>query len=161
MKRHPDLHQLSREHQPALVLARRAEQIAASGDDPAVAAAWIAVEAAFRAELGPHFAVEERHLLPPLARAGAAALAQRAQRDHDQLRALLAGAADPRERLRAFGGCLRAHVRFEEAELFPAAEAALSDLALAAVAQACGQEVPGQKVPDTSPLEHIRSKISR
>jgi hypothetical protein len=132
------LRDLSDEHHAALVLALRARRAAAGGDAGAVAALWAEAERVHAAELAPHFAIEERWLAPPLAAAGGAALAERLRADHAALRAALApGAPRGAEALAAFAERLNVHVRFEERELFPAAERSLPAAALAAVAEAC------------------------
>jgi hemerythrin-like domain-containing protein len=97
---------------------------------------WEAIAEAFAADIGPHFEVEEQHLLPPLEAAGEEQLALRTWSDHRRLRALLGRAGDDRDRLQQFGQLLREHVRFEENELFPAAEKALGSIELAAIAEA-------------------------
>jgi hypothetical protein len=132
MRRDPRLRDLSDDHHQALVLARRAST------SSQVPETWAEVRRRFDAELAPHFAVEERVLLPALEAAGEAALAARTRSEHAQLRALLDGDADAEARLRAFGALLTAHVRFEERELFPAAEARLPSAVLDAVAAAHG-----------------------
>lgn len=136
MKRDPHLHDLSRDHHHALVLARQAERAALSGSDADVAAIWASVSVAFEAELNPHFIVEEQHLLSALEGAGEEALTARTRAEHARLRALNGGADNARDRLAKFGALLRQHVRFEERELFPLAEELLSIEALQAVAEA-------------------------
>jgi hemerythrin-like domain-containing protein len=121
MKRDPALAGLSREHQEALVLARRA----ALPDPGAEDAARLCEQLLHRwdAQFEPHFAVEESVLLPALANAGEASAAREAQRQHDTLRALTARVrAGEHAALPAWGMAMRVHVRFEERELFPLAE---------------------------------------
>jgi hemerythrin-like domain-containing protein len=124
MKRDPALAGLSREHQEALVLARRA-----ASPDPGAEDAARLVEQLLRrwdAQFEPHFAVEERVLLPALAEAGANEAVHEAQRQHDALRALTARVrAGDHAALPAWGAAMRDHVRFEERELFPLAERVL------------------------------------
>ncbi|MBK8011756.1 MAG: hemerythrin domain-containing protein [Deltaproteobacteria bacterium] len=136
MKRDPHLLDLSRDHHHALVLARRAETTAADGTDDDVTSTWETIAEAFDADLAPHFEVEELYLLPPIDAAGEVELVRRTRSDHERLRSLLASADDPRSRLREFGERLRQHVRFEEQELFPTAEATLDAAQLRAVANA-------------------------
>ncbi|HSJ97872.1 MAG TPA: hemerythrin domain-containing protein [Myxococcota bacterium] len=138
MRRSAPLRDLSDEHHAALVLALRSRRAAASGEPGAVAAAWAEAERIHGVELEPHFAIEERWLVPPLEAAGESALAARLRADHAALRAALAiGALRSAEALAGFAERLAAHVRFEERELFPAAERTLPPAALAAIAEAC------------------------
>ncbi|MBI5428078.1 MAG: hemerythrin domain-containing protein [Nitrospinae bacterium] len=70
--------------------------------------------------LAPHFAEEERALLPRTLAEGGNSLAERLKEDHARLRELaariIAGGA---EALTEFGTLLSNHVHFEERELFP------------------------------------------
>jgi hemerythrin-like domain-containing protein len=121
MKRDPRLHTLSSDHHQALVLARRIEGEVSRGE--AGAATVVHLRNRFELELAPHFAAEERHLLPALREAGRAELVDRTLREHAALRGHLAGAeAGDLGRLDAFAKLLAEHVRFEEHELFPACE---------------------------------------
>jgi hemerythrin-like domain-containing protein len=119
LRRQQFLLRLSREHHHGLVLARRAVRAAEQGPD-AVVAGWEAVREAHRSELVEHFRDEESRVLPLLGSADDA-LVSRTLREHDQLRALIAGGATADE-LRAFGELLARHIRFEERQLFPAIE---------------------------------------
>jgi len=127
MKRHAALAKFSREHHFALVIARRAKQ--AIGDAPEIALA-------FSQDIETHFVKEEAHLLPALEMEGQAALVARTLADHDALRELARrlAAGDP-EALRKFGELLEKHVRFEERELFPLAESALTQEVLDRIAR--------------------------
>ena len=133
MKRHPQLQDLSREHHGALKLARAARQAAESGQAENVAALARRVVDRFAAELDPHFRVEESGILVALARAGETALVQRTLKEHAELRALAstfstAEAAESAEAamLSRFGDLLASHVRFEERELFEAAQSLMA-----------------------------------
>lgn len=120
MKRSPALQQLSREHHTALSLALR---IAKAVDAAARKALMDRLPGLFAAELEPHFQEEEAGLLPQLAAAGEAALAERTLAEHAEMRAQVARvAAGEAEALADFGRLLQAHVRFEERELFAVAE---------------------------------------
>jgi iron-sulfur cluster repair protein YtfE (RIC family) len=136
MKRDPRLQDLSRDHHHALVLARQS-RMAAKGTDEEARAQLTATRTKLEHDLAPHFAVEEELLLPALEAAGCVELVARTRTDHDRLRELLreSEAIEDRERLRRFGQLLRDHVRFEENELFPAAEANLDAGTLTAVAE--------------------------
>jgi hemerythrin-like domain-containing protein len=130
MKRDARLQGLSSEHHQGLVLARRA----ANGELDAAA-----VRRRFDAELAPHFQVEEEALLPALEEVGEAALAARTRREHAELRGhLAAGERGETGRLAEFGALLERHIRFEERELFPAAEARLADDQLDLIGQRHG-----------------------
>lgn len=135
MRRAPGLVALSREHHAALVLAKRAQRN--SGTEPRSAATFAAELAViFAGELEPHFRVEEEALLPALARAGEVAAVQRTLDEHAELRGLAAQcAAGEAAGLARFGTALEAHVRFEERELFPLAEAVLTPRELARCAR--------------------------
>lgn len=115
MKRDARLQGLSSDHHRALVLARALR----SGTAPALDA--------LRAELEPHFRIEEDVLLPALEAAGERALAERTRDDHTFLRSAPAG--------EALAERLEAHVRFEERELFPRCEAVLDGAVLDEVAR--------------------------
>ena len=123
MTRRPALRQLSREHHGALVLALR---ITRATDAATLARLMATVPEVFARELEPHFRDEETNLLPGLATAGAHALVDRTLEEHQLLRGLFARvAAGDAASLGQFGEALRAHVRFEEHELFATAETLL------------------------------------
>jgi tellurite methyltransferase len=140
MQRHAGLQGLSRDHHHALVLARRlrsaVDPAAGAADDQA---AFLAeVHAAWDADVVPHFAVEERELLPLCHGAGPdlEAHAETIRGDHAALRSLLADllvTASFAGVAAAMAARLEAHVRFEERVWFPALEAALDDDVLAAL----------------------------
>ncbi|MEP6654625.1 MAG: DUF3565 domain-containing protein [Myxococcales bacterium] len=130
MKRSLPLRNLSRQHHQTLVLARA---LRAAGSVPHSSEALTAeirrLQAAGRAELAPHFQVEERELFP-LSHGRGTALAEQAatvRRDHAALREMLA-ALSPDDFARQAGALaarLEEHVRFEERHWFPALEAVL------------------------------------
>ncbi len=123
MKRAEPLIALSREHHSALSLALRARRTARDGDLESVKRVSAEINDRFETELEPHFQEEERWLLPALSQAGENALVDRTLAEHAELRSLVGQLAHPgRELLSAFADALSAHVRFEERELFPAAE---------------------------------------
>jgi len=123
MKRSPALLKLSREHHTALSLALRIEKASHTAAQDILLAT---LPGLFRGELEPHFQEEEKALLPQLAQAGEAALVSRTLEEHRQIRDLVGHLADgDRTSLPAFGALLRAHVRFEERELFVTAQRVL------------------------------------
>lgn len=128
MKRHPQLLELSREHHGALKLARHARLAAESGRGEEIARLAQRVVALFARELEPHFQVEEREVLPLLAAAGEGLLVERTLAEHAELRALADRLQVPdAATLARFAELLLAHVRFEERELFEAAQRSLPD----------------------------------
>ncbi len=138
MKRVEELRVLSSDHHRGLVLAKKAQQAAGSGLSAEVA--WADLEAAFKRELEPHFQIEEQTLIEPLRALGEDALVDQLTREHAQLRACFA--ADwPRgyAALKRFGDLLKAHIRFEERELFEVVQARFSAEQLQAVAAASAE----------------------
>ncbi|HMN20401.1 MAG TPA: hemerythrin domain-containing protein [Ottowia sp.] len=137
MKRDPRLVGLSREHHHALVLAVHLGKAVRA--HAALDAAAHELARRFRAEIEPHFRVEEEILLPALRALGAdsRALVRRAEADHAWLRAGAARAeAGASDHLAAWGERLAAHVRFEERELFEHAQQVLAPQVLDALARA-------------------------
>lgn len=139
MKRHVALRQLSSDHHSGLVLARRVGKLATDSD---LAAAAQNLLTAWRAEIGPHFIAEEEWLLPLFARHTAPdhPLIVETLRQHVMMRALVDEieerlAAPSLPLLQALADALREHIRFEENELFPAIEAALSEAQLQRLAE--------------------------
>lgn len=136
MKRFPELRRLSDDHHQGLVLARRARQTAAGTGGHSVEGVWAEVARRFRAEFEPHFRVEETTLAPALSAAGEAELVAKLHADHAALRALVAAQAG-RDGLKEFGDRMEQHIRFEERELFEAAQAKLSPEVLSKIREAC------------------------
>ncbi|MDQ2807598.1 MAG: hemerythrin domain-containing protein [Chloroflexota bacterium] len=141
MKRHPSLQSLSHDHHHGLVQARRLREAAAAEADLAVVAAdFLAV---WTADIQPHFRAEEETLFPAFARYGDAHLPPvvRTLLEHveirrqvdDLARELAAGTLTPAT-LEGIGTQLQAHIRYEEAVVFPLIEAALPEAALADLA---------------------------
>ncbi|MEI7613116.1 MAG: hemerythrin domain-containing protein [Betaproteobacteria bacterium] len=131
MKRHPALLTWSREHHAALVLAKRAQRLTEFSPDT-LKAIISEVNRVFSLELAPHFHLEEQYLLPALLNAGQAEAVERTLAEHAELRSLVdqLDISHP-EVIHRFGKALADHVRFEERELFPLAESALSSETLA------------------------------
>lgn len=126
MKRHPTLLQLSREHYSALKLARDARRAAESDAANAMTALAPRVVDLFATELEPHFRVEERGILVFLAQSGEHALVARTLAEHAELRRFARELSSPdAQTLLRFADLLTAHVRFEEREVFQAAQARL------------------------------------
>jgi hemerythrin-like domain-containing protein len=135
MQRSDALAPLSREHHVALEVALRLRRASADTAEEALGRFE-----AFWSEHGQrHFAAEEELVLGALPEGDAAlaAAAQRLEREHARLRrqAACVKAGDV-EALNELGDLLRDHVRFEERELFPLVEDALSPDALDALGRA-------------------------
>lgn len=121
MKRDPALRNLSNEHHQGLVLAKRAKKAACTDD---AQQAWNEIRSRFATEMEPHFQDEETGLLPALERAGEAELVKRTLDEHIALRRLIG--ENSVESMIRFAGLLEQHIRFEERELFEAAQRVLT-----------------------------------
>jgi hypothetical protein len=134
MKRDPRLRGLSSQHHDALVLSRRLAEFAGSVSWSSKDATRLGDE--FDREIDPHFRVEEELLLPALRQVDQMPLVVRTEVDHAFLRNAVAAARTGNAAAAlAFGERLRAHVRFEEGELFPVCEATLPSAVLYEVAR--------------------------
>ncbi|WP_462323185.1 hemerythrin domain-containing protein [Halochromatium sp.] len=128
MQRDPNLVRLSHDHQSALVLAKRARELA-TVEDPKRRARWAEIQTRFADELEPHFQLEERGLLPALRGVGQNALVERTLSEHAELRALIL--TETPDAPARFGDALNAHIRFEERTLFETAQQVLEPAVLA------------------------------
>jgi iron-sulfur cluster repair protein YtfE (RIC family) len=113
----------SRQHHATLTLARHLRAVADGVPLPEAFARLLERQCA---ELPQHFADEEA-LLGPCLQASAAQYLERLAAEHAELRAALAAlpkppTAAPAAALGELGRRLEQHIRFEERELFPAAE---------------------------------------
>lgn len=151
MKRHQALFSLSHDHHEALVAARRLRRGADTADPNAAIIAFLRF---FAASAVPHFREEEELLFPHVAGSEAAReLVVQALLEHQrlhagaaQLRGLVARGSDSRDiagPMRDIANLLKAHVRFEERQLFPLIEELLSEEALSTLANAATQESNG------------------
>ncbi|MEQ8767784.1 MAG: hemerythrin domain-containing protein [Planctomycetota bacterium] len=118
MKRHTALLPLSREHHHALVLSRQLRQ---AEDAEQRAAAQDRLTSQWRELIVPHFADEERWILPLLTGEEAGRL----QSEHDAMRELAASIVTSTntplaQDLHRLGSLLHDHIRWEERELFEA-----------------------------------------
>jgi len=135
MKREESLQPFSRDHHNGLVVAKAL--LDAVGEDAAARQEALGQFSwAWQTEMAAHFADEERLLIPLLdAHAG-----RRLTDEHRMLRELANEALLRRQRrdpdaafLKRLGTQLHDHIRWEERELFPALEAALTDEQAAAL----------------------------
>lgn len=144
MKRDRRLRDLSDDHHHALVLARRATEAATDVETVRVRV-WAEVVHRFDEELAPHFAIEERYLLPMLDQGCHAELIKRTRDEHTALRELVSDDhQDLASRLVNFGNLLREHVRFEERVLFMVIQDIDDHDGLEAVAAACARKECGR-----------------
>lgn len=142
MQRSPELAPLSRDHNHALLLARRARQAAGRASEQEIAECWHALRSAWNLDLADHFAAEEKLLFPHLREHGEAELAASLQREHDAIRRTMTRADSlDATRLRVLGDVLEHHVRVEEREAFPLLERILTVSELAAIAAELEPEV--------------------
>lgn len=144
MKRDPSLRSYSEDHHHGLVAARRLGQAAERGAE--IDTAVTAYLDAWRSHILPHFRDEEDLLLPALAAVSGDddPVIARTQREHVALRRLareleVAEGEPRRAAALAAAALLHDHIRFEEAELFPAIEARVSRAALDGLARAPGR----------------------
>lgn len=144
MKRSAELRELSVQHHYGLVEARRL-RLAAAGKE-ALAEAMELFLNAWKAEIQPHFRLEEEVLLPELARRldPADPLIVRTLTEHVALRRAVreleraAEEEQQREIAGWIGQALDDHIRFEERVLFLAAEEALAGSLLEALGKELG-----------------------
>lgn len=128
MKRAKELIPLSREHNRALLLARRARRAAHSQDPDRIREAWRELLEVYRDEMADHFRTEESLLFPIARELGHHSLVDRLLREHAAIRQTLAEShRQTPERLKTLGEVLTQHVRREERELFPILETQLDD----------------------------------
>jgi len=139
LHRHIALRPLSKEHHAALVLAR-AVRWACEGRRGTLAEARARVVQAWSTLLAPHFAVEERWLVPHAGELAGALLEQ--HRDLAEACERVRAAEDATE-LAAFGRALDDHIRWEERVLFPMHEARLEEADLARIGAALDEHGRG------------------
>ena len=116
MKRSITLTPLSREHHQALVFCKRLKEIYNAPSDVQLQQ-WLMFKPLLVAALLPHFEEEERYFLHELGVSSQHHLIQHMLQDHQSIRDYI----DTQEfdKLSVFADLLKAHVRFEERELFP------------------------------------------
>lgn len=137
------------------MLAQRIDREVPSMTSDELAQLYSTVIAFWSAGLLPHFTAEGECLLARLVRHVPAEdeLVRRLQRDHLQIEALVASMRDAsdlatrREALVGLGEALRAHVRWEEETLFPAAESTLTEDELDALGVDLSARLPEHPLP--------------
>lgn len=139
MKRHPDLLQLSREHHGALRLALHYRHAAGSSNPDDIGEMARRVASFFNGELDRHFHIEEQGILAFLKQIGEHDMARRTLAEHEELRKLIGALSrSDAATLLSFADLLAVHVRFEERDLIPLAEAMLR------TANPCPSVPPGE-----------------
>ncbi len=118
MYRDPALRPWSQEHHALLSVAR---QLRRAQNNDALAQAWQRL-LDWRHQLLLHLSDEDRRLLP-VVQSLSIDLAAQIAREHQQLRDLLQGEADVAV---ALADLLESHIRFEERQVFPTLQNALS-----------------------------------
>ncbi|MYH41143.1 MAG: hemerythrin domain-containing protein [Chloroflexi bacterium] len=153
MRRDPRLVRLSEEHHHGLVFALRLERELPGADGQALAGLYADLVRFWARGLLPHFHAETECLLARLLRHTSPedGRVTRLQRDHLAMEALVArmrdagGDGERREALAAFGETLRAHIRWEERDLFEALQETLTPSEL----DAAGREIE-ERLPKTT-----------
>jgi hemerythrin-like domain-containing protein len=136
LKRHPALQPFSREHLTGLFHAHQLMWLSNGRARADLITTVANFRKAWEDEIALHFAEEERLFadLPV-----AAASLERLHQEHDAVRALLpslfAAKADDQDLCLRFGQMLNDHIRWEERQLYPEIEQALSETALAALGE--------------------------
>jgi len=121
---------MTSEHHQALVLADRLRRACSQGC--VSRELLLSTCRTFQDDLNPHFEIEEQLILPVLHAAGSGDLVDRTNEEHRKLRSLIAAAERAEDatnatmHLHAFADLLTAHVRFEERDLFDAAQQILT-----------------------------------
>lgn len=123
LKRNPSLQPLSREHHDGLMLCFKIRQAIAAGADPEKITTFIHWFS--REHLEPHFAAEEKYLLPLLAADDH--LSARTLEEHSVLRSYFKRPLLTTEELSHFAALLDDHIRFEERILFQALQSSVSE----------------------------------
>jgi hemerythrin-like domain-containing protein len=116
MKRSLVLQPLSREHHQALVFSKRLHALADLPEQKQLKE-WSGFRLVLSDALLPHFDEEERYFLQELGVAENNHLVQHMLEDHRAMRAYMS--SEDVSQLHQFSDLLKAHVRFEERELFP------------------------------------------
>lgn len=128
MKRSKHLEPLSHDHYEGLVVAGRLQKGLSKQASLDVMAAYIAHF--WKTHLAHHFQQEETHLLPLLEESSSTkALAERMVEEHVRIRELvtLAEKDVSAQPLAELSRMMKAHIRFEEREVFPALEAQMPE----------------------------------
>jgi len=145
MRRDPRLVRLSEEHHHGLVFALRLERELPDAGDEELAALYAELLRFWARGLLPHFHAETECLIARLVRhvSDEDERVRRIQREHLGMEALVArmrdatGDQDRRDALATFGETLRAHIRWEERELFESLQTDLNEAEL----EAAGAEI--------------------
>ena len=132
MKRSEHLEPLSHDHYEGLLIAGRIRKGLSRQASPEVMAAYVAHF--WESHLARHFHQEEALLLPLLSGMGEATLAERLVDEHRLIRELVTQAREAADgtaqKLAELSDRMKAHIRFEERELFPALEAQIPEATL-------------------------------
>ncbi|WP_028470672.1 hemerythrin domain-containing protein [Neptunomonas japonica] len=116
MKRALILQPLSRDHHQALVFSKRLQALAALPEQNRLQE-WSEFRLILSNALLPHFDEEERYFLYELGVTADNCLFKKMLEDHQAMRACMN--SDEVSQLQQFSDLLKAHIRFEERELFP------------------------------------------
>lgn len=144
MKRIEQLQPLSREHHQGLVISRHAKECA--NDVEEIAKHWTALTEYVNQNMSNHFKVEDDLILAKLAAYEAehpevAEVMAEIEAHHSKLYELVNTPSLSASHVQEFAALLYDHIRYEECELFPLAQALLSEQELQAIYDASSANV--------------------
>ena len=133
MKRSKHLEPLSHDHYEGLVIAGRLQKGLSKQAPPDVMAAYVVHF--WKTHLAHHFQQEETYLVPLLEESSSTEeLAERMVKEHQRIRELVTraeeDASSSAQPLAELSRLMKAHIRFEEREVFPALEAQMPEAVL-------------------------------
>lgn len=124
MKRAEQLVPLSHDHHQGLVVSQQALRLDDSASDADIKQHWLKLKRCIEEQAQHHFVIEEQYLLEPLAQLeGNDAMVQRIYYEHKQLCAFASQEiGQSLSTLQEAAALLKAHIKYEERELFAKAQ---------------------------------------
>lgn len=124
MKRAEQLVPLSHDHHQGLVVSQQALRLDDSASDADIKQHWLKLKRCIEEQAQHHFVIEEQYLLEPLAQLGGNDLmVQRIYHEHKQLCAFASQEIKQSlSTLKEAAALLKAHIKYEERELFAKAQ---------------------------------------
>ena len=148
MKRHPHLQPLSRQHHLGLVIATKAKSCMDNLSD--ISTHWTALKDYLTTQIPTHFDIEKTKIAEVIFAKSdntAQALADTMLAQHEYIESLLTINNPTSDDVKKLANALYDHIRFEEREVFAAAQEVLSDTELLAIYEASDESAkrPNQK----------------